>query len=66
MTGSEVKKMKSEEIGIELKRLRERLYQLRCQTISEKVEDNSQFKKIRKDVARLMTERRTRLTVGAG
>ena len=65
MTGNEVKKMKSEEIGIELKRLRERLYQLRCQTISEKVEDNSQFKKIRKDVARLMTERRTRLAAGA-
>ena len=66
MTGSEVKKMKSEEIGIELKRLRERLYQLRCQTISEKVEDNSQFKKIRQDVARLISERRTRLVAGAG
>ncbi len=66
MTASEVKKMKSEEIGIELKRLRERLYQLRCQTVSEKVEDNSQFRKIRKDVARLMTERRARLTASAG
>ncbi len=65
MTASEVKKMKSEEIGIELKRLRERLYQLRCQTVSEKVEDNSQFRKIRKDVARLMTERRVRLTASA-
>ena len=65
MTGKEVRKMKDEEIGIELKRIREKIYTLRCQTVSEKVEDNSQFKKLRADVARLLTERQSRLIANA-
>ncbi len=65
MTGKEVRKMKDEEIGIELKLIREKIYTLRCQTVSEKVEDNSQFKKLRADVARLLTERQSRLIASA-
>ncbi len=61
MTAKEVRALKDEEIGIELKHLREKLYTLRCQTVSEKVEDNSQFRKLRADVARLLTERQSRL-----
>ncbi len=60
MTGVEVKALRDEEIGIELKRLREKLFTLRSQSVTEKVEDTSQFLKIRKDVARLMTERNAR------
>lgn len=60
MTGAEVKALRDEEIGIELKRLREKLFTLRSQAVTEKVEDTSQFLKIRKDVARLLTERNVR------
>lgn len=60
MTGAEAKAMKDEEIKEELGRLRARLFTLRAQSVTEKVEDNSQFTKVRRDVARLMTERRAR------
>jgi large subunit ribosomal protein L29 len=60
MTGKEVRKLSGEEITVELKRLRSRLYTLRSQTVTEKVEDNSQFGNVRRDIARLLTERRAR------
>jgi len=66
MTGKEVRALSDEEIGVELKRLRDKLFQLRTQAVTEKVEDNSQFRKVRRDVARLMTERTNRSKVGAG
>ncbi len=60
MTGDEVRKLKDEEIEIEVGRLRERLVTLRTQSVTEKVEDVSQFSKTRKDIARLLQERRRR------
>lgn len=60
MTGEEVRKMRDEEISIELGKLREKLFTLRSQMVTEKVEDTSQLRKIRKDVARLLTESRAR------
>ncbi|MEM7518312.1 MAG: 50S ribosomal protein L29 [Planctomycetota bacterium] len=57
MTGKEVRALKDEEISIELKRLREKLFTLKVQTVTEKVEDSSQFGKVRKDIARLLTEK---------
>jgi len=60
MTGEEVRSMKDEEISIELKRLREKLFTLRSQTVTEKVENTSQLRVLRRDVARLLTERRAR------
>src|SRR5690606_10190122 len=60
MTGEEVRKLKDEEIALEVRRLREKLYTLRTQAVTEKVEDLSQFTKIRRDVARLLTERSAR------
>ena len=59
-TNEEIRKMRDEEIGIELKKVREKLFTLRSQAVTEKVEDTSQLKKLRKDVARLLTERRAR------
>lgn len=61
MTGSEVKKLTSEEIGVELNKLRERLFTLRGQKTTEKVENTSQFGAIRKDIARLLTEQNARI-----
>ena len=60
MKAKEVHKLSDEEIDIEVVRLRKRLYELRCQSVTEKIEDTSQFAKTRKDIARLLTERAQR------
>lgn len=60
MTGEEVRKMKNEELQAELGRLRTRLFDLRSQTVTEKVENTAQFALLRRDVARLLTERNAR------
>jgi large subunit ribosomal protein L29 len=64
MTGTEVKGLSDEEIREELKRLRGRLFTLQGQTVTEKVEDNSQFLKVRRDIARLLTEQTSRRKAG--
>lgn len=60
MTGEEVRKLSDEEISIETKKLRDRLFELRSQRVTEKVEDNSQFGKVKRDIARLLTEQNAR------
>ncbi|MEM0982609.1 MAG: 50S ribosomal protein L29 [Planctomycetota bacterium] len=60
MNGAEIRALKDEELTIELGKQREKLYTLRVQSVTEKVEDTSQFRKIRKDIARLLTERSAR------
>lgn len=52
--------MNDEELVVEVDRLRRHLYDLRCQRVTEQIEDTSQFKKTKKDIARLLTERRAR------
>ncbi len=65
MTGDEVRKLDSEEIEVELKRLREKLFDLRQSAASEKVADNSRFRSLRRDVARLLTEQNARRRASA-
>lgn len=60
MTGKEVRVLKDEEIAVELVKLRERLFTLRFQGVTQKVEDVSQYGKVKRDIARLLTERRSR------
>lgn len=60
MKASEVHKLNDEEVEVEVKRLRRRLFDLRTQMVTEKIEDTSQFNKTRKDIARLLTERQRR------
>jgi len=60
MTPKEVRKLETEEIDIEVKRLRSRLFELRTQEVTEKIHDTSQFGKVRRDIARLLTERNRR------
>ncbi|RMH13891.1 MAG: 50S ribosomal protein L29 [Planctomycetota bacterium] len=60
MTGEEVRALKDEEIAVELGKLREKLFVLRSQGVTQKVEDVSQHRKVRRDIARLLTERRRR------
>lgn len=56
MKAKEVHKLSEEEIGLEVTRLRRKLFELRSQAVTEKIQDTSQFAAIRKDIARLLTE----------
>ncbi|TVQ81180.1 MAG: 50S ribosomal protein L29 [Phycisphaeraceae bacterium] len=60
MKAAEVHRMKDEEITIEIDRLQRKLFDLRCAVVTEKIEDPSLFGKVRRDIARLKTERRAR------
>ncbi len=60
LSADEVRRMKDEELPIVLGQLRERLFTLRMQGVSEKIEDTSQFGVIRRAVARVKGEKRRR------
>ncbi len=60
MTGKEVRAMKDDEIKVELNKLRHDGYDTRSKRVSETVEDTSKFGKVRKDIARLLTEQKAR------
>lgn len=60
MTGAEVRKLNDEEIGVELTNLRGKLLALKNKSVSEKIEDTTQFGRLRRDIARLLTERTAR------
>lgn len=60
MTGREVRAMNDDELRLELSKTREKIYSMRVQTVTEKVADTSQFAKLRKDAARLLTEQTAR------
>ncbi len=57
---AEIHKMKDEEIVQEVERLRKRLADLRTQAVTEKLENPSEFRTVRRAVARLLTERSAR------
>lgn len=56
MEMKDVKKLGDEEIAVETARLSRKLYDLRVQAVTEKIQDTSQFRKVRLDIARLKTE----------
>ncbi|MAE66156.1 MAG: 50S ribosomal protein L29 [Phycisphaeraceae bacterium] len=62
MKSSEVRKMSDAELRVEPDRLRRRLYDLRSQQVTEKLENPRQLRNIRRDIARLLTEIRRRQT----
>jgi ribosomal protein L29 len=66
LTAPEVRKLQDAEIPVVLDQLRTKLFSLRNQMASEKIEDSSQFGLIRKAVARVKTERRRRQIERAG
>jgi len=59
-TMKDIRKMNDEDLAIEIRDVRRRLYDLRVQRVTEKVEDTSQLGKIRKNIARLLTEQTSR------
>jgi large subunit ribosomal protein L29 len=60
MKAKEAHKLSEEELDIEITRLRRRMFELRTQAVTEKIQDTSQFGKIRKDLARVLTEKSMR------
>jgi large subunit ribosomal protein L29 len=60
MKAKEVHKFNDEEISIEIARLRKRMFELRSQKVTDKIEDTSRFKKFRRDIARLLTVQKER------
>ena len=64
MKSAEVRKLSNDDLKGEATRLRRELFDLRCQTTTEKVADNSRISKARKDLARVLTERNARAAAG--
>lgn len=60
MNGEEVRKMSDEELGLELEQYRRRLFDLRTQAVTEKLEDTTLISATRRDIARMLTEQRAR------
>ncbi len=61
-----IKKLTADEIGVELKNLRDKLYTLRSQSVTEKVDDHSQFGIAKRSIARLLTEQSARRIKDSG
>lgn len=61
----DVRKMPDEQLRAEVESVRSKLYTLRTQATTEKVEDVSQFRKLRKNIARLLTETTARRKAAA-
>ena len=51
----EIREMKTEELSMELERLRRHLFDLRAQAVTEKLENPNQLTQAKRDVARLLT-----------
>jgi large subunit ribosomal protein L29 len=60
MKAGEVHKLNDDELNVEVERLRRQIFDLRSQAVTEKLENPHQISRIRRDVARLLTEQRVR------
>lgn len=60
MKVSEFRGMKTEELYMDLERLRRRAFDLRSQAVTEKLQDPSLLTKTKRDIARLLTVLRER------
>ena len=56
MKAKEVHKLSMQELETERDRLRRQLYDLRCQAVTEKLENPRQLRVIRRDIGRVLTE----------
>ena len=60
MKAKAVHKLGDEELSIEVSNLRKKLFELKTQGVTEKIQDTSQYSKIRRDISRLLTEQNMR------
>lgn len=64
MKANEIHKMSDAELVEEVGRLRNRLFELRGQAVTEKLENPRQFGLLRRDIARILTEQTSRRKAG--
>jgi large subunit ribosomal protein L29 len=57
---SETHKLSPDELKSEESRLRRELYDLRSQAVTQKLENPRQLRNLRRDIARVLTERKLR------
>lgn len=60
-----IREMSDDEIRLSIAKFREQVYRLRSQTVTEKVSDTSQFRSLRRNVARLRTEQSRRASAAS-
>jgi large subunit ribosomal protein L29 len=60
MKATEAHKMSDEEIKVEEGRLRKQVFDLRAQAVTEKLENPRLTSGLRRDIARLLTEKKSR------
>jgi large subunit ribosomal protein L29 len=60
MNGEQVRSMTDDEMSQELQRIRRHLFDLRTQAVTEKVDDPTLFRQAKRDIARILGERRAR------
>lgn len=60
MDATEVRKLTDEEIDVEIDRMQRKLFDLRSQAVTEKIENPGLFQKTRRGIARLKTEKHMR------
>ena len=60
MTAKEIREKETDHLKHELEEKRKHLFDLRSQAVTEKLEDPSQLRKTRKDIARMQTILRQR------
>jgi large subunit ribosomal protein L29 len=60
MDKNDIRKSSDPVLKEELKKLREQLYGLHTQTVTEKVADTTSFGRAKRDIARVLTEIRAR------
>ncbi len=56
----ELHKMKDAEIVEEVQRMRKRIFELKTQALTEKLENPREFGNLRRDIARMLTEQNNR------
>jgi len=60
MKVKEIRQLSDEELGTELARVRRRLFDVRTQAVTEKLEDPSMLTKAKRDIALILTVMRER------
>ena len=60
MKASEIREMNPDDLQGELETLQQRLFDIRTQSVTEKIEDPSQLTRLKRDVARIKTIMRER------
>ena len=65
MKAKEIREMSDDALQSEAEEKRRHLYDLRCQAVTEKLENPHQLKDTRRDIARILTEQRQRQLAAA-